>query len=282
MSIGGFDIQKSSGSRSQWKEVENAGIPFNTSADDYYFTRSPSKRMGFFVSNRTFGSEKPATTDEDVFQFFYELGDLTDDYPLVSGFVYDKLTGEVIKNVQVEVYEVAENGEKFAVGKERFEDGNYTFSLLNNRQYEITAQKAGFEPGSITLKTTGPRPSEKGYSTPIFLKNLSRPAQPTPRNKDNVKPQENPPPPPAATQGSSYRVQVSAVRTYDEARFASLREIGPVQTEPIPGKDLIRVMVGDFTSLDEALSGQQKVAGKGFKSTIIVLYEDGIRIRTIE
>ncbi|MBK6902185.1 MAG: PD40 domain-containing protein [Saprospirales bacterium] len=277
VSIGGFDIQKASGSRSQWKDLENAGVPFNSSTDDYYFTRSPSKRMGFFVSNRPYAVEKPATTDEDIFQFFYELGDLAQDYPLVSGFVYDKLTGEVLQNVVVEVFEVVEGGEKFLVGKERFDNGNYSFSLLNNRKYEITAKKTGFEAGTITLGTSGPRPSEKGYSTPIFMNSLSKPAPPTPRPKETVKPPENP-----AVLGTSYRIQVSAVKEFDAARYGVLKDIGAVQTEEVPGKDLFRVLVGDFDNLEDAKKGQTKAVGKGFKGAIIVLYESGKRIRTID
>src|SRR5690606_25416725 len=108
---------------------------------------------------------------------------LSDDYPLVSGFVYDQMTGEVLSDVEVAVYEVTEKGEKFLAGKDKFSDGNYSFSLLNDRSYEISARKNGYEPGSITLNTSGPRPSEKGYSTPIFLNNASRPAPP-PRPTD--------------------------------------------------------------------------------------------------
>ncbi|MBK7409449.1 MAG: SPOR domain-containing protein [Saprospirales bacterium] len=284
ISIGGFDIQNASGSRSQWKGVENVGPPFNSSADDYYFVRSPSKRMGFFVSNRLFESEKTSTTNEDIFQFFYELGNLSEDYPLVSGYVYDKLTGEVLVSVDVEVFEITETGEKFLIGKERFDDGNYSFSLLNNRKYEITARKNGFEQATITLETTGPRPSEKGYSTPIFMNNLSSsPLPPREKEKEShpaVKPSSTTPP--ATDIGTYYRVQVSAVKTFQAARFSSLEDIGPILTEDIPGRGLTRVMVGGFTSLEEAKQAQAALTKKGFKGTIIVIYENGERIRTLE
>lgn len=280
-SLGGLDIMSASGSRSQWKTPENIGLPFNSGADDYYFIRSPSKRMGFFVSNRAFDPGKPKTTDEDIFQFFYELGDLANDYPVVSGFVYDQLTGEILTNVSVQVFEVAENGEKFIVGKGVFENGNYSFTLLNNRRYEIVAEKEGFETGSTSLNTSGPRPTEKGFSSPIFLNNPSRPAPP-PRPRDTPKAQEPPPPTVTAPSGAAYRVQVSAVKQFDASRFNSLKEIGTIQTEEIQGRGLVRVMVGDYPTMEQALSAQGMIAQKGFKGTIIVLYEDGKRVKTFE
>jgi tetratricopeptide (TPR) repeat protein len=278
LSLGGLDIQMASGSRSQWKTVENLGAPFNSGADDYYFVRSPSKRMGFFASNRISGPEKPTTTDEDIFQFFYELTGLVENYPLVTGFVYDQMTGEALTQVTVEVYELAGPDEKFLAGREVFENGSYSFTLLNDRQYELIASKPGYETGSITLSTSGPRPSEKGYSTPIFLKNIGQPA-PTPRPREQeVKPAPEPPAPSA----TAYRVQVSAVRNYDAARFSALENIGDVITEKIQGRGLTRVMVGDFPTMDAALNAQNQVEAKGFSGTIIVLYEAGKRIRTFE
>lgn len=280
VSVGGFDIHSASGSRSQWKNVENVGPPFNTSADDLFFVRSPSKRMGFFVSNRKVGKEKTSTADEDIFQFFYELGDLNEDYPQINGFVYDQLTGEILSNVDVEVYEMTDTGEKFLAGKDRFASGNYSFTLLNNRKYEISARKPGYEPGTASLNTSGIRPTEKGYSTPIFLKKVSRAAPPP------FVPGSPPPTPALQTAANSqeeaYRIQISAVRNYDAMRFASLEEIGQLLTEEIPGKGLVRVMIGDFPSLNEAQQYQEKVAKKGFKGTIIVLYENGKRVRTID
>jgi hypothetical protein len=275
VSMGGFDILQASGSRSQWKAPDNAGAPFNSPADDYYFIRSPSKRMGFFVSNREFPPAKSTTTDEDIFQYFYEMPALADDYPLVSGFVYDQMTGEVLSDVEVAVYEITEMGEKFLAGKDKFSDGNYSFSLLNDRNYEIIARKNGYESGAITLDTGGPRPSEKGYSTPIFLNNTSRPAPP-PRPTD--KPREEEP----ATTGASYRVQVSAVRQYEAPRFSALQEVGIIQTEEIEGRGLTRVLVGNFATMEEAESARSTVIRKGFKGAIIVLYENGKRIRTFE
>lgn len=275
VSMGGFDILQASGSRSQWKAPDNAGAPFNSPADDYYFIRSPSKRMGFFVSNREFPPAKSSTTDEDIFQYFYEMPALSDDYPLVSGFVYDQMTGEVLSDVEVAVYEVTEKGEKFLAGKDKFSDGNYSFSLLNDRSYEISARKNGYEPGSITLNTSGPRPSEKGYSTPIFLNNASRPAPP-PRPTDKPKEEE-----PSAS-GAAYRIQVSAVRQYDASRFSALKEVGAIRTEEIEGRGLTRVLVGNFATMGEAESARGTVIRKGFKGAIIVLYENGKRIRTFE
>lgn len=69
VSLGGQDIFKSKGELSNWAAPENAGAPFNSPTDDFYFTLKPSGHGGFFVSNRIFGMEKLTTTHEDLFEF---------------------------------------------------------------------------------------------------------------------------------------------------------------------------------------------------------------------
>ena len=52
LGIGGYDIFYSSGALSQWGEVTNMGVPFNSSYHDYYYTMSPDLRSGYLSSNR--------------------------------------------------------------------------------------------------------------------------------------------------------------------------------------------------------------------------------------
>ena len=51
-SIGNFDVYKSEGSFSKWKEPINMGSPINTSYNDLYFTIFKEDSLGYLTSNR--------------------------------------------------------------------------------------------------------------------------------------------------------------------------------------------------------------------------------------
>lgn len=53
--IGGLDIFSASGSKKDWTQPFNIGVPFNSNADDLYFTSGTNRMEGFFVSNRSGG-----------------------------------------------------------------------------------------------------------------------------------------------------------------------------------------------------------------------------------
>ena len=74
-SMGGQDVFKATGEESIWTTPENLALPYNSTADDYYYTKTPNSNRGFFVSNRVFGVEKIRTTHEDIFEFV-EKGDI--------------------------------------------------------------------------------------------------------------------------------------------------------------------------------------------------------------
>jgi tetratricopeptide (TPR) repeat protein len=50
--FGGYDIFRSRGGLSAWSRVINMGPPFNSPANDIYFTVNPSDSNGYFTSNR--------------------------------------------------------------------------------------------------------------------------------------------------------------------------------------------------------------------------------------
>jgi hypothetical protein len=50
--LGGFDIFYSEGSLGAWGKVENMGYPFNSPANDIYFTVNKDDNDGYFTSNR--------------------------------------------------------------------------------------------------------------------------------------------------------------------------------------------------------------------------------------
>ena len=70
--LGGFDIFSSLGMPRSFSKPENLGFPFNTNANDLYWTYYPSVHKGFISSNRV-GSyiEESEICCNDIYQFQY-------------------------------------------------------------------------------------------------------------------------------------------------------------------------------------------------------------------
>ena len=67
---GGFDVFSCNGTFSAWEEPQNMGYPFNTPANDYYFTYTDSSGIGFLASNRIGSYHKKAPTCcNDLYSF---------------------------------------------------------------------------------------------------------------------------------------------------------------------------------------------------------------------
>ena len=150
VTIGGYDIFEAKGNKSAWENPENVGTPLNSSADDFFFVRTPSRQGGFFASNRMFGAEKISTTDEDIFSFTDG-----DSAPKVSvkGNVVDEKSNENLNGVMVSISQYMEGGRKQFMANKRFEDGNYFFEVLPGAEYELEAQKEGFLPKTYVFST---------------------------------------------------------------------------------------------------------------------------------
>lgn len=68
--IGGFDIFKVMGSKREWTQPENMGMPFNSNADDLYFSTGTNPQEGFFVSNRKGGiAYQDFSCCDDIYQY---------------------------------------------------------------------------------------------------------------------------------------------------------------------------------------------------------------------
>ncbi len=141
VSMGGFDIFKTKGAKSQWQTAENIGTPLNSPADDFSFVKTPSGKGGFIVSNRSYGMEKVNTTDEDIFGFSYET-------PVVQytarGEVFSKASREVLDDVEVAIYEVDDKGQRRFMKKVSSPNGHYDFPVEPSRKYALEATKDGF------------------------------------------------------------------------------------------------------------------------------------------
>lgn len=73
LGIGDYDIFYSIGALSQWNEVSNMGVPFNSDYNDYYFTLNSDGQSGYFSSNRPHDDMASSDTCcNDLFHFQWE------------------------------------------------------------------------------------------------------------------------------------------------------------------------------------------------------------------
>lgn len=70
-SLGGMDVFQATGQGNNWNELQNAGKPINSPADDYFFVLKRDGSGAFLSSNRRVEGLKDQTTDDDLFEVIY-------------------------------------------------------------------------------------------------------------------------------------------------------------------------------------------------------------------
>ena len=84
--------------------------------------------------------------------------------------------------------------------------------------------------------------------------------------------------------GKTYKVQLIAVEYHNpnNRRYDGIKNLGlSLNTEPIEGKDWVRVLLGSFKSEAEAKSVLENARKSGFDRAFLVEYQDGQRKRRI-
>jgi hypothetical protein len=291
----------------------NAGLPLNSSADDMGYTRSKGGFGGFFSSNRAFGGEKTNTRHTDVFEFtiggrqislksnaydqatsqllsqvsvsLYQIFEdgtenllITKDFPTGS-YLFDLLPN---RRFRVEVksagYEpggyvfATDDPATFSYGQPLYlesTDGSDSGGMMTEGANNNTGGGVD-KPGTIPATATGKAPNDG--APPVFGEAGEEYTASGSSAKDNLQYSSRAP----RHAGTYYRVQVGALRRYDASKYPGLDQYGNVHTETLVGRNLTRVLVGDFFSTSEAQSALSQVRG-AFPDAYIVQYDDGVR-----
>jgi len=151
--LGGYDIFKTKGNGTKWEFAENLGPPYNSGADDIYFSLSPNRKEGFFVSNRKGGyALKNSTCCDDIYTF-----KKTDYIKMsVEGRVHEATDPfEYIQDVNIEVYiKDKSNGEKYLVKTIKSgKDGKFKTELEAGNEYYLLSKKEDFLGSSAEIST---------------------------------------------------------------------------------------------------------------------------------
>lgn len=306
--IGGFDVFKSKNNGdNEWAKSENIGLPYNSSADDYYF-RKHSARGGYLVSNRKFGLEKTTFSHDDIFSFSTPIERM-----MASGKVMNKKTNEQMKDVWVAIYEISASGSVRLLENKASANGAYEFGLLSGKNYRVEAHKDGYEADGWEFSTMNN--NQMAFVNDITIGDVSMAStnsttmsemEPTSGNTNTNGTFNNPQPTievesesfgsdsgsttinnptPTITigeQGVVYKIQLMAVRNFNsnEARFNMAKNYGTLETEYLGGKNLTRVLLSTFSTKEEAerVLNAMNSSNRDFKTAVIVRYESGVRI----
>lgn len=313
-SVGGFDIFRSLGEEVNWTIPENAGLPVNSSSNDFGFIINRAHTGGFLVSNRPFGGEKNNTRNTDIFEFSVGGNRLT-----LKGNVYDKESGELMDVITVSLYQQYGDGTENLLITKDFSSGSYLFELMANRNFRVEIKRNGYASQGYSFNTDDP--SVMTYGQPVYLMAgevdlplVDRNDPPVRKPNDGTeirdtdfgdtgtKVVERPPvnlnnsgeiytargssskddleytTSAPQHQGVYYKVQLAAVGRFDpgSSKLADVQHLGRIDTEEIVGRGLTRILLADYFTEEEAKSALSS-ARSIFTSAYIVKYEDGVR-----
>ncbi len=169
--LGGFDVFRSTGSRSKWIEPINIGSKINSPMDELYYTLDPTAQSGMFVSNRLYGNKKQPCCD-DLFYFT--------DPNLISinfaGVVKDD-EGEVLDDATILIYELDDSSGEQYIRKRMItkDDGSYNFRLEPDKKYKVKAEKEGFFTKGQEVSTIG-QISSKDHQLNLKMERITKQA----------------------------------------------------------------------------------------------------------
>jgi len=159
--FGGLDIFIATPLKAGGWNVENAGVPVNSQADDFGMTFAGSTESGFFTSNRN------ETRGYDAIWSF-ELPELA---YILEGKVVDE-KGNVVPDARVRM--VSNNGTNARVQAKK--DGMYRFKLDKNAEYVLMASARGYLNQKNELSTQGLNDS-KTFTLDFQLSAISKPIE---------------------------------------------------------------------------------------------------------
>ena len=146
MGLGGLDVFEVAYTEEDgFLEVRNAGIPINSSNDDFSYIIDEATQKGYFASNRRGGKG-----DDDIYSFQRLFPEETNENA-IAGVISDLITGDVIPEAMVKLLD-----ENNIVLKEVVsgDDGSFVFKELEgNTRYRVIVEKGEYFQESADVQT---------------------------------------------------------------------------------------------------------------------------------
>ena len=306
--FGGLDVFRSEGGASGFSAPENLGEPVNSAADDYGLSLAAGSGRAYLASNRVYGADKPNTTEADIYSLNFRAGRAR-----LKAIVYDYTTGDELGGAEVVLYQISPQGGTQELERRTFPTGVYDFELQPAGKYRVVISREGYQRVAYQVETSATGSSL--YGQPVFMLKGSNtnnnqgsvyeegtgnqartrvqgersgqgPTRPrTPASNPTIVTSTMPGPPPAPAAAPpkaapvAYRIQIIAEKRLNanNRKFDSVRSFGNLRSEPIPGRNLLRVTVGYYTDRAAATAALKRVQASGFASAFAVRYDEGKR-----
>ncbi len=142
--MGGLDIFKARGMKSDFCKRENLRFPINSASDDFSFVlyqKDSLGKVGYISSNRPGGKG-----GDDIYRFNLEHPKFTTE---LKGIVLNKETGEQLVEASVVLYD---KNKQLLAKKKSDQHGRFFFSLAGEMDYTIQVEKEGFLVGVAEVR----------------------------------------------------------------------------------------------------------------------------------
>ncbi|WP_443943535.1 OmpA family protein [Pedobacter sp. AW1-32] len=145
--MGGLDVYRALRQSGNIGVIENMGYPFNSPQDDFAFSFSEKAGTVYLSSNRSNGSG-----NDDI----YELDQKQILSFKLEGRIFDRKSTQPLSNAIVTLAKV--NGTSIKTISD--DNGHYAFNLAKETEYNVSADKTGYQSDVENLATIGLNSSE--------------------------------------------------------------------------------------------------------------------------
>ncbi len=67
------------------------------------------------------------------------------------------------------------------------------------------------------------------------------------------------------------------MKYFNKSKYSAMEDIGSIETEYIPNKDLVRIMLGNYYNKEDAIAAREEARSRGYDRAYVVKYKDGVR-----
>ncbi len=157
LGIGGYDVFRSDYTENgDIVNIENMGLPVNSSFNDLYFTLNGNGDKGHISSNRI-GSQYLEDMVEACCYDIYSV-DIEEFDIKFNALTFNKATSDSLSKVTVRIIDVA-TGEEYA-SFTNIDGIDHEFDLKSGREYQVIAERDGYSSDTISVNTRNAKKGE--------------------------------------------------------------------------------------------------------------------------
>jgi len=149
LGLGGLDVYRADNTEGGFVNIENLGLPINSSYNDLYYTLNGLGDVGHISSNRL-GSAYLESSFEACCYDIYKV-DIEEFDVEFNALTFNKLTSEELNGATVRIIDVVTGEEVYSITNPTGND--HTFTLKSGREYTVIAEKDGYSSDEISLST---------------------------------------------------------------------------------------------------------------------------------